>query len=252
MVIEGEACDPESYVILKCISLGTNDDIFISLPELIEANEYLILVDGYLHDFCKFEIEVSGKPKGIPVDEHAITALKSKIIADYHLEIYWNAPDSLTHKIRSYEVFRRHGLEKKSTKVHEIPQGWNAHGNPRLDYVVDDILPDYGAFYYHIVGVTNNERFLISKTMVDVPKFEQKGLDWLELDLYYPDSCQLKISVYDAKTIDLLYWTNFNFTPQNRVFAYYIQPFVDQGINNFRVEVEDLITGEKWNRTILR
>lgn len=252
MVIDGEACKPENFNILKCISLGTNDDIFVPLHNLIDSKEYLVLVDGYLHDFCEFDIEVSETPKGIPVEKDAITNLKSTIVADYHLELFWHVPDSLAQVIRTYEVFRRHSFEKKSTKVHEVQQGWNAHGKPRLDFVVDEILLDFGAYYYHVIGVNEKERFLVSKSLIDVPRFEQKGLDWLELDLYYSDACKLKISVYDAKKYDLLYWTNFNFTRQNRVFEYFVQPFLDQGITSFRIEVENLTTGEKWNKVFLR
>jgi hypothetical protein len=65
VVIDGEPCKTETYKILSCVSLETQDDVNVKLVGLTENQDYLINVDGYLEDQCSFIIDISPVPKGV-------------------------------------------------------------------------------------------------------------------------------------------------------------------------------------------
>lgn len=255
LVIGGIACEPESYKVMKCISLGNQDDIFITLDGLENQKEYLILVDGYLHDFCAFDIQFSDKPKGIPISEKAVVDLSTKLLADYHVEVSWSVPDTIASLVNKYELYRLNETAFKSEKVHEINQSYNAYGIPRLDYVIDDVIPDYGKFYYNVIGVGDNDRMLISKLLIHYPRpksDDKESKNWIEVDLHYPKACKLKISIFDAKNHSLLYWMNFNYSSENRFFEYFIKEYRDEGITNYRIDILNLETDEKSSQLIIK
>ncbi len=254
VIIDGKACEPESYNIIKCISLGNQNDVFVLLDSLKSDKEYLVLIDGYLQDFCSFTMEFSDNPKGLPLSNEGILSLKIVPDANDHLKIYWSIPDSLADRILKYEIYRRHETEFKSKKIHEEPQSFNAHGTPRIDYVIDEILPGYGDFYYKIIGVGEHERLLISKNMIGYsrPKPSNDSKKQLELELNYPKECNLKISIYDASNQDLLYQCDFRYNLKNRWFTYEIEKYIDQGILNYRIEVKNLETNEKRSHLIYK
>ncbi|MCG8306563.1 MAG: hypothetical protein MI975_04170 [Cytophagales bacterium] len=253
LIIDGVPCQPETYHILKCVSLGNHDDIFITLDDLERDREYLLLVDGYLHDFCEFHLEFSDEPKGIPFTVNHAVVLRSNLIGDRHLEIYWSVPDSLATTFSRYEVYRRHENSFKSEKVHDIEQGLNAFGAPKMNYFVEEYLPDFGTYFYKIIGTNEDERLVISEQQVFAPRLKNTGLDrseWLELELFYTIAGKLKISVYDAATHRLLYWTNFNYSRQTKLFEINVKEYMDEGIFFFRILVEHQETGEKKNHLI--
>ncbi|WP_460502567.1 hypothetical protein, partial [Hymenobacter agri] len=67
VVLTGQPCQPATYRILSCTSLGTQDDVFVTLDSLRAGQPYLLDVDGYLKDFCQFTLQVSRTATGMPV-----------------------------------------------------------------------------------------------------------------------------------------------------------------------------------------
>ena len=117
----------------------------------------------------------------------------------------------------------------------------------------EDILPDYGKFYYKVIGFGDHDRILISNISIQNtrPKsHDPESMYWLELELQYPNACKLKISIYDAKNYSLLNWYNFNYTLENSLFETYIKDYIDEGIFSYRIEVMNLDTKEKINHLI--
>lgn len=254
LVIDGIPCQPESYQVISCISLGNHDDVFIELDSLGHNRTYLVLVDGYLHDFCTFQLEFSDTPKGMPLANQGLIDMSVNPIAEYRYRLGWIVPDSAAHTMKSYEVYRRHESKFKSSMIHVIPKNYNAYGEPKHDYVLEDSLTKYGMFHYTILGVGEGRRTLISRALIQIPEPEssETSNDWLELRLDYPKSCKLKISVYDNKGHSLLYWTKFNYTSDENLFEYYIKDYISEGISSFRIEVLNLQSNEKKNYILLK
>ena len=248
MIILGEACNPDSYEILDCISLGNQDDVFLKLDNLTPDQEYLVLIDGYLHDNCAFEIELSDIPKGLPIDEMGLVRMKSKTLSDFHIEIYWSVPDSIANLVRRYEVYRRFDFDFKSELIHEVAQGFNTRGLPRLDYVCEDILQDYGVFHYKIVGVGEHDRLLVSKSLTQISKPSRSLTElknWIDVDLHYFKACQLEILVFDASNQNLLFSRDFYYNNNHRLFSANIEEYRKQGVFSYRIEVVNTATKEK-------
>ncbi len=272
MVIRGIACVPESYEILKCVSLGDQNDVFLKLDNLKPDQEYLILIDGYLNDFCAFQIEFSDTSKGFPVEDKGLVPMKFAPVTDFHFEIYWSVPNSITNLIRRYEIYRKDDFEFKSQLIHEVPQGFNTKGTPRLDYVVEDILPDFGVYHYKIIGIGDKDRFLIGNKLLSYnrpPGYQKDSKDtvlkmdsptstleniqsWLEIDLHYPRACKLKISIFDASSQKFLRRLDFNYNPSNRLFKTNIKKFREQGIFYYRIEVVHEETANKKSHLIMK
>ena len=248
LVIDGQPCQPETYKIIECTSLGNHDDIFISLDGLEQDKEYLLQIDGYLHDFCSFQIEYSNNPKGLPLGDQGMTPMKINAVTDLHIEISWDVPVTIARYIKKYEIYRRYDSSYKSEKIRDVTQDKNAFGSQRLDYLIDDILPDYGTFHYKIIGANDSDRILISSTMLDVPRpqaLDEKVRKWVEIELTYTQDVKLKILIYDNVNYSLLYWCGFNYTSNNQIFKYNVENYLDQGIKDYRIEVERQDTNEK-------
>ncbi|RYY21571.1 MAG: hypothetical protein EOO36_00355, partial [Cytophagaceae bacterium] len=57
VVLTGTPCQPSTYHVLSCTSLGTQDDLFVTLPNLQAGHPYLLDIDGYLKDGCRFNLQ---------------------------------------------------------------------------------------------------------------------------------------------------------------------------------------------------
>ncbi|RZK15618.1 MAG: hypothetical protein EOO56_22460 [Hymenobacter sp.] len=94
VVLTGTPCQPATYRVLSCTSLGTQDDLFVALPHLRAGQPYLLDVDGYLKDGCRFTLQVSGQAQGVPATLApplpATPPGSSRIIT-----LTWAVPDSL-------------------------------------------------------------------------------------------------------------------------------------------------------------
>lgn len=269
MLIQGIACAPESYKILECVSLGDQDDVFLNLKNLYPNQVYLVLIDGYLNDFCSFEIELSDAPKGFPVKDVGLVEMEADSDSDPGVNISWTIPDSISNLVRRYDVFRKYLLEYKSQLVHSIPQGFNAKGTAKLDYIVEDILPDFGDYQYQIIGLGDKDRVLIAKKSMSYrrpPNYQEDSFDsietdtsridinqsWLEIELDYPKACKLKVSIYDAATQSLLAHIPFSYNPAIGRFRTDITKYKEKGISYYRIEVVNVKTGEKASHLIMK
>lgn len=269
MLIHGEACEPDGYEIVDCVSLGDQDDVFLELNDLETNEEYLVLIDGYLHDNCGFVIEFSDSPQGLPIYEQAISPMNAISNIDFLMELHWSVPDSIADLISRYEVYRRHDGEYKSTKVHEVEQGFNARGVALLDYDFEDVLPGYGKYKYKIIGVRDQGRLLISsilknyrptrnvdahsKTSVESDDFiSEDPAYWLEVDLNYPNACKLKITVFDASSQEMLKKYDLVYNSVNTSFRAYIKDFKDKGIDNYKLEIVEEKSNEKRSHLIVK
>ena len=112
VVIEGEACKPETYKSLQCVSLSNQDDVYVKLDSLNINQSYLLVVDGYLHDYCKFEIELSDKPIGLPLKQEPKREEFSKKIKGKVLELKWTSLPEMCSDYEFYTVFRRNEMKK--------------------------------------------------------------------------------------------------------------------------------------------
>ncbi|GJM63277.1 hypothetical protein [Persicobacter diffluens] len=106
VVLKGTPCQPETYQVLSCVSLETQNDIHIPLEDLVEGQNYLVNVDGYLEDFCQFKIQLSAEPIGLPVDQLQdveVTSSQQGAMAT----MSWKLDQDLESPVREFQIYRR-------------------------------------------------------------------------------------------------------------------------------------------------
>ncbi|MFC7666018.1 hypothetical protein ACFQT0_25890 [Hymenobacter humi] len=150
VVLTGQPCQPATYRILSCTSLGTQDDVFVTLDSLRAGQPYLLDVDGYLKDFCQFTLQVSTKAAGMPVSYFPPNPTRVLPTASPVVELRWTLPDSLD-AAPACRVMRREVHQYRSTEVRLVPVQRDTYGRPVLEYVITDTLPGPGIYDYQVV-----------------------------------------------------------------------------------------------------
>ncbi len=151
VVLKGEPCNTETYEILTCVSLATQDDIYVESDSLEKNQEYLINIDGYLHDFCAFQMEVSATPRGFsPEPVLNLTSNPSRSANVVHMD--WAMPDSMGQEIREFEIYKRVHPNFKSEYLDAVPVVSNAFGEFENHYSFEDSIEANTTVYYTLAA----------------------------------------------------------------------------------------------------
>jgi hypothetical protein len=150
VLLTGQPCQPATYRVLSCTSLGTQDDVFVTLDSLRAGQPYLLDVDGYLKDFCQFTLQVSQTATGMPVSYFPPSPTRLLPTASRVVELSWTLPDSLAGT-PGCRVMRREIHQYRSTEVRYVPVRRDTYGRPETSYAVADTLPGPGIYDYQVV-----------------------------------------------------------------------------------------------------
>ncbi|MET4076404.1 hypothetical protein [Hymenobacter sp. UYCo722] len=151
VVTTGQPCQPATYRVLSCTSLGTQDDVFVTLDSLRAGQPYLLDVDGYLKDFCQFKLQVSDRAVGVPAVPLPATIAGALPGSNRVVHLEWTLPDSLAAAARC-RVLRRELREFRSSERVRVPVGRNTLGGQPTAYTATDTLPHPGYYLYQIVA----------------------------------------------------------------------------------------------------
>ncbi|MTI20826.1 hypothetical protein E1176_07325 [Fulvivirga sp. RKSG066] len=214
VVLQGELCDPTTYQILNCTSLATQDDIFIEVD--VEPNQYYWLnVDGYLHDYCEFFIEVSPAPRGISKNLYPLDSVKlngrENIFA-----ISWRIPDSLSHTVLSTQILRKTIADFKYDSISTRTVKYNAFGDMTNRYAFSDTLLRPGNYQYRLALALNDGKKLFAgdydfKTPV-LYNVDHQSIISIPLD--YRRGSHLRLNIRDAYSREMLNSIEINFDPK--------------------------------------
>ena len=152
VVLTGLPCQPATYQILSCTSLGTQDDVFVTLDSLRAGQPYLLDVDGYLKDFCQFTLQVSQTAVGMPVSYFPPSPTKLLPTASRVVDLSWTLPDSLA-TTPAFRVMRREIHQYRSTEVRRVSVRRDTFGRHENSYTVADTLPGPGIYDYQVVTI---------------------------------------------------------------------------------------------------
>lgn len=151
VVLTGQPCQPATYQILSCTSLGTQDDVFVELSLPQAGQPYLLNVDGYLKDFCQFTLQVSQRARGLPAmlppPQNTFEAIRDPRRIVF---LEWQVPDSL-EAVSSCRVVRRELHQSRSIEQARLPASRNSYGLPTT-YTVSDTVPEAGRYLYQIIA----------------------------------------------------------------------------------------------------
>ncbi|HEX8348391.1 MAG TPA: hypothetical protein VF598_00385 [Hymenobacter sp.] len=150
VVLTGTPCEPSSYRILSCTSLGSQDNVFVTLDSLRAGQPYLLDVDGYLKDFCQFSLTISDKPKGLPAK--AAPALAEVVPSlNQVVSLHWTLPDSLS-STQHFRVLRREAAAFHTSEQGVVPTNRTTYGSNAPEYSWTDTLAAPGRYLYQIIA----------------------------------------------------------------------------------------------------
>jgi len=251
VVIDGVPCQPKTYKILTCTSLATQDDIFVELQALQANHSYLINIDGYLKDFCSFQVQVSTQPRGLPVQPIKDKVLTTNKIVEDVVQLEWTITEDLSEHIHAFQVFRRKDTENRFSEIKTMPHEKNTFGRSKLIYSITDTVPANGVYFYKIIAAEpDGVNLLLSETSVNYSSLNHvktNPADYITLHLDYKTGTPISLYIYDANSKRLLNKVDFSFKDQDRQLTYYIGSFKSRGISAIDVRIID--NDKKVSRT---
>ena len=240
IIIEGNPCEVSSYKILECIPQIRTEDVFVDLRSLKANTQYLVNVDGFLGDFCEFNMELSDKPKGLPRKDVNLDTLKVDArINQKIVTITWTIEDELAKEITEFQVFRN------SHMLEEISKARNAYGSTRDDYRFTDTLTAPGTYTYNIYGVqeSSNIPLLLSQRQFSVKpektSVEKAVVKILPVRLNFKEKEIFELRLYNYDGDHLLWKHNGESQGEGELFMIDPQPYVEYGLRKFQLLVLD-------------
>jgi hypothetical protein len=240
ILIEGNPCEVTTYKILECIDQIRTEDVFIEAKALKSKTQYLINIDGFLGDFCEFNIELSDKPKGFPRKDVNLDTLK----IESHLEskvvtMTWSIDEKMARDISEFKIFRN------SKFVGELGMNRNAYGLANNKFQFIDTLRSAGTYSYNIYGIRESDniplllsarQFTVSPEVKAEPEVVTKILP-LRLMFNEHEIFQLRLYNYDG---DHLLWKHEGESQgEGELFMIDPQPYVAYGLRKFQLLVFD-------------
>lgn len=227
VVLSGELCKPETYKIYDCISTATQDDIYVALD--LEPNQkYWLNVDGYLHDFCKFYIEVSYTPKGISQKEYPLDSIAIKSRENI-FNISWSLPDSLSHEVLATQVLRKKVTAFKFDSISAVPVQYNAYGDMRFNYTFSDTLLFPGNYQYRLALTSQDGRrlFVGDYDFYTSSRYSSKKESLIILPLDYRRGASLNINIKDVSTGRIVRTLEIKYDPKRHAqLVFYKNKFI--------------------------
>jgi hypothetical protein len=246
VVLTGTPCQPATYRILSCTSLGTQDDLYVALPNLQAGQPYLLDVDGYLKDYCSFTLQVSGQARGLPVVP-APAVPQGPPAMSRVVTLAWQVPDSLT-SARYCRVLRRELHEFRTHEIGRQPLTVNTYGQRRVAYTLTDTLPAAGQYLYQIVAEgepADGPPMLLQQRWVAysllrpiMPGAVPADAGFLTLPLArYPSRSQLSIIISDPQSGRVLRRLPLALPAGPGKERLYAQPWLDAGLRQVAVAI---------------
>ncbi|WP_141106534.1 hypothetical protein [Hymenobacter gelipurpurascens] len=247
VVLTGEPCQPKTYQVLSCTSLGSQDDVFVALEELRAGQRYMLNVDGYLHDYCSFQLTLSDQPHGIPAMP-ALSAGSAPAAVSPLVALRWTLPDSAATTSR-FRVIRREAAEFKSHERTSLPVTRSTYGAPVVAYSYTDTLPKPGRYLYQVVAeaTDNQPPVLVQQRWVAysklLPMQRDTSLRYLRVPLgQYKTGAKLSVVATDAATGRVV--GNRQVIKQKKIEQMSLLPVVllqRQGVQQVRVRITQTI-----------
>lgn len=241
IVIEGNPCEIQTYRILKCIPKIYQDDVFIELDSLKEKTLYLVNIDGYLGDFCRFEITLSDEPKGLPQQSNQAKILNLQTEeAEHGIQLRWQVTDQQLEEIEHFEIYRHKSGEIKSKLIAKSSTRSNALGKHDRSYFYMDTVYSAGTYHYKIIGVTSHDRFSLDGSMISFQPFVECIA---EIPLTFGKKGSLQISIMDPDHSKTLHTFSYEYL-QNQSLPIDLSEYAIKGVKRFWIKVRHERLGE--------
>jgi hypothetical protein len=247
IILQGNPCTTEQYQVLKCIPKIEGDDVFIEIDLLLAGNDYFVNIDGFLGDFCKFEIQFSSNPKGFLYTSESLDTLSLKAdVTGKVVDLHWTASESLLQTLERFEVFRKRKGEA-ALPVAVFAPVLNTAGKYITNYSATDVLSEAGIYTYEVIAVYKDSQL---KEVLDRELITFRPLasldPYLHVSLDYKTGTKVQLMLIDEMRDVVLKQNTFVFNARHdQQQKIYIGDYLDKGINHFLVVSTNLKTFEK-------
>lgn len=169
LLIEGNPCVTSTYRLKHCTSFTNQDDTFIVLDSLLSGVEYLINIDGFLGDFCSFDIQFATQPRGFPADRTFADTLDLKGSTQRGaVVLQWSVSQAMAATLDHMEIHRKQLSESRMTHVADSRMVSNALGAYQEQYTHEDTIQREGHYEYWILGAGHDGmRTLLDRVRVE-------------------------------------------------------------------------------------
>ena len=235
VVLTGELCTPKSYELIDCVSMGTQDDVYVEILNPKIGQKYWLLVDGYLHDFCKFDLGVSHQAEGMSAHTYANMGEVGIHGTGRIVELNWTIEDSVQ---AANSVIYRKRTNDFTYEIHRIvPVVRNAYGSAVSSYSIADTVNHPGDYMYRLVV----EDFTGTQYQVsEVTKRVSSGaFHYINLPLDYDHHTKLLIRYYANNKILKVHTLEYSNKYEGLV-PIVIDEFLDRSIHELEIEVIDI------------
>jgi len=247
IIIEGNPCEVASYKILQCIPKIFQDDVFVELDSLQANMNYLVNIDGFLGDFCEFDIQFSSTPRGLPRTGISFDTLNlAAQINTKGVLLEWHVDQSLLEKISKFEVYRFKIGEVKSTLTFVMSARGNALGAFVENYSFTDTLSARGMYQYKIIGVEREaeSRLLLDQVKINFnPLTSPEKQTIVKVPFLFASKGRVEIFVINKADHDLLDYSVREFVEPETV-SINLTKFVDYGIQQFWIKLRHIRSKE--------
>jgi hypothetical protein len=249
IVIEGNPCEIKTYSILQCISKISQDDTFIELANIRPGTTYLLNIDGFLGDLCEFNIQLSSRPTGLPVQLiHSDSVSAQLHLNERYVHLVWKATPQLIHSIENFRVGRKSDQEAKN-KWTDIRLKINAYGQPETDYSLSDTLTKQGTYTYMILGVMKDNGYPVLLHERNLHHFEKSQTSLSRSVVYFfPEfkkSATLEVVIFNAYTEAIVKTALLDYdSKKSKRIGIRTDELAEKGIKNFIVRVTNTKTRE--------
>lgn len=256
MVIDGDPCKPATYHYLVCHSTGSQDDISLILDKLQANHTYLINIDGYLNDFCKFDILVSTKAPQFTLFSPSVEVPVTSQLTDSIVHLQWTLPDSLQEDLTEFYLLKRHASEKQSQQIVRFAAVANAYGARQNTYDYTDTIAGKGMYTYKIIGSGNQQQsYLLKELNIHYDgrrNTKASAENLLTIDIPIRRKLNLRVLVFNANTNELLKKGYMMTSSKNKnQLTIDVARFVAEGIHEYRVQVQELDNPQGYTKSFL-
>jgi hypothetical protein len=246
IVIEGNPCEITTYSILQCIPKIHQNDVFIELDSLKAGIQYLVNIDGFLGDFCEFDIQFSTTPAGLPRVMNSLDTIAMEAsLKDNQVNLRWTVRESIAKEVKFFRIYRQRESEQRLLIIREVPLRANALGDFDNEYNLQDSLLKHGNYTYRIFGIQKETEYplLLSERQVFLSGNGDRGKR-VNIPLSLKQKEPYLILVFNQADRSLLRKFTGNFDSSDNLIEINLQEFVNRGVKEFIVLASGTISNQ--------
>lgn len=245
VLIEGDPCQVATYKILQCISQLPQRDCYAVLDSLKKGTTYLINIDGFLGDYCAFDVQFASKPIGFPIVVPGKDTLDVHLASDRMvITMQWSISQQASQDIDAFKIYRSSATEKRTLAGTVEAGRMNALGDYTGDYLFTDTITHDAYYQYEIFEQTKEtgEQILLARRFLwgVLPK-PAKPVVKHDYTVSVPVSrdhpASVAVHILNRDNGELLWYGDVTVQPQKDSLQVDLTSYIKAGRTNFRVRL---------------